>query len=565
MSREIVRVLGSLSSPQCRWLAVWLVVLGVGLFGLLAGVSQLLTIEVPARGGAVAEGIVGAPRFINPLLASSDTDRDLTAIIYSGLMRITSDGTPKPDLAESYTVSPDGLTYTFVLKHGLRWHDGEPLIADDVSFTIEGAQDPLLKSAKRAAWDGVKVIKQDDRTIIFNLKQAYPSFLENATMGILPKHIWSQVETETFPLSKFNLESIGSGPYQISGIKKNKLGIPEYYDLTAFSNFALGQPKIKKWRLNFYPNEAELVAAYRHGDIQSLSAISAESAAALEAGGARFIKSPLPKIFAVFLNQNRAPVLANKEVRQALDLAVDKNVIITTVLHGYGSITRGPLPSIAANTATSTSGIESAKNVLTKNGWVWNEVKKQWEKKITKGKTTSTIILALSLATSNTPELEQTASLIKNDWEKLGAKVDLKIYEVGDLNQNIIRPRQYDALFFGEILGRRLDLFPFWHSSQRLDPGLNIALYANTNADKLLEETRALSNPAKIAAGNERLQTIIAGDLPAIFIYSPYFLYAIPAAMKNVALVPITTASDRFATMNEWYLTTDRVWPLFVK
>ncbi|KKW34489.1 MAG: Extracellular solute-binding protein family 5 [Candidatus Giovannonibacteria bacterium GW2011_GWA2_53_7] len=177
------------------------------------------------------KGIVGTPRFINPLLATSDADRDLTTLVYSGLTRISEDGRSIPDLAAEYQMSDNRLTYTFTLRDDLTWQDGEPVTAADVEFTIKKAQDPAVKSPRRAGWEGVKTRVIDARTIAFDLQQPYPAFLENAAMGILPKHLWEKFDGETFALNQFNSESVGSGPYKIKTIKKDNLGIPEYYIL----------------------------------------------------------------------------------------------------------------------------------------------------------------------------------------------------------------------------------------------------------------------------------------------------------------------------------------------
>lgn len=583
---ELARALRALSPREWRWLLVALILGLLGLLWLLATVDRYFAVKIATPGGQITEGIIGPPRFINPLLATSDADRDLTALIYSGLMRLDEAGLPQPDLAESVEVADDKLTYTFRLKPNLTWHDGEAITSADVEFSILAAQDPIVKSQKRAAWEGVKVEKIDERTISFKLKQNYPAFLEAATIGLLPKHIWGRLERETFALNQFNTESIGSGPYRIKNIKKDNLGIPEYYDLVPFKHFALGAPKVSLLRLRFYSSEAEWLAAYRRGEIEAGSALSAESAAALEAAGARLLRAPLPRVFGVFFNQSRAPVLANREVRQALDLAVDREKIIDQALSGYGLPATSPLPprlkltadtepetenqktatstvnNLASTTATTlnSSNVENAQTLLKKNGWTWDEDEKRWEKK---GKT-ATQILQFSIATANTPELKRAAELIRDAWQEAGARVELKIFELGDLNQNVIRPRQYDALFFGEILGRQPDLFAFWHSSQRLDPGLNIALYANIKADKLLAEARLESDPEKLAGLEKQFVAEIDADKPAVFVYAPEFIYLLPAKVRNVRLGAINTAADRFRNIYQWYTQTDRVWPIFV-
>ena len=245
-------------------------------------------------------------------------------------------------------------------------------------------------------------------------------------------------------------------------------------------------------------------------------------------------------------------------MRAALEAAVDRSALINNVLKGYGAPTTGPLPEPAAS---STGDLGRGRRLLADAGWQWQAGEKIW----TKPSKNNPLTLAFSLATSDTPELKTTAEGLKEMWTALGAKVDLKIYEPGDLNQNIIRPRQYDALFFGQILGRTPDLFSFWHSKQRLDPGYNIALYTNLSVDKWLEQLRTAGDAATAASLTKKIVAAIKQDRPAIFIYSPNFLYILPPKVKGASLPVINTPADRFATIHNWYITTDKVWRIFSK
>jgi len=111
-------------------------------------------------------------------------------------MRKNTDGTLIPDLAEKYEISKDGLTYTFTLKDNIYFQNGEPVTIDDIIFTIDKIKDPVIKSIKKIDWDGVNTTKINDKTIVFSLKQPYPSFLENATLGIMPSSLWNDSAIE---------------------------------------------------------------------------------------------------------------------------------------------------------------------------------------------------------------------------------------------------------------------------------------------------------------------------------------------------------------------------------
>jgi peptide/nickel transport system substrate-binding protein len=279
-------------------------------------------------------------------------------------------------------------------------------------------------------------------------------------------------------------------------------------------------------------------------------------------GKDEILLSPLPRIFGVFLNQNVAGVFVYKEVREALDMSADKKAIIDGVLDGYGQIIDSPVPvkEISNNTNTEDINIrvEKAKELLTKNGWKQNSAG-IFEKKDKKG----TVRLSFSISTGNAPELKEAAYLLQKQWQLIGANVEVKIFEIGDLNQNIIKPRKYDALLFGEIVGRDMDIYPFWHSSGRLSPGLNIAMYANVKADKLLENIRKTSDESEKQTYIDSFNKEIKNDIPAIFTYSPYFIYVIPKKVQNVNLGLLTNPGERFVDVHKWYIETNNVWEIF--
>lgn len=545
---------------------LFLGLLGIATLSLLGKISDSYSVTIPHHGGSLVEGVLGTPRFINPLLATSDADRDLSALVYSGLLRATSQGGFVPDLAESYTVSPDGLTYTVIIKKSAQFHDGVSVTADDVEFTVQKAQDATLKSPRRPNWEGVTVKKLDSDTVVFSLKQPYAPFLNNLTLGILPFHIWKNVGSDQIPFSSLNINAIGSGPYVISSLSKSSDGIPTELTLHSNKTYTLGEPYIKQLTFIFFPQEKSLVDALVSGTIESASNISPNGVKNLTEMS--IVRAPLTRVFGIFFNQNENELLAHKEVRKALSLVTDKEHIIETVLHGFATPADGPLPAtenMMVSTSTASSSLAQAQAVLIKAGWKKNPTTGIFEYKAKGKNTTSTTTLALSLSTANIPELVESAKLIEARWTELGAQVDVRVFEPADLNQSIIRPRKYDALLFGLVTGKSADLYPFWHSSQRNDPGLNVALYTNQKADKLLEKMRQSTSTEVTRKAYSDLKTEITADTPALFLWSPDFIYTIPDKLKGVKLGEITTSSDRFSEINTWYVETDRVWNIFVK
>ncbi len=546
---------------------------------LLYLLNESLLVAVPAYGGSLSEGVVGSPRFINPVLAVSDSDHDLSSLVYSGLLRATPEGDYKNDLALNYTVSPDGKTYTFTLRPNATFQNGMPVTADDIVFTVQKTQDPALKSPLQANWSGVTVAAIDAHTVQFTLKQPYAPFVENLTMGILPKALWQNVSDDEFSFSTLNTSPVGSGPFTVATISRSASGIPTSYELHPFNAYVLGKPYLSTITLHFYQNESGLVSALKSGEIQSASGISPSDIATLSLQNSVVQKAPLNRVFGVFFNQNQSTVLRDHDVRQALEDAVDRNALLSQVLGGYGTALSGPVPPsligglstsgqtaltpVASSSTQANDLASAAQQELIKKGWVLSNG--VLTKTTGKGKSAKTETLSFSLATDNVPELRASAEYLKEVWGKMGAQVTVQIYDQGDLSQNVIRPRKYDALLFGEVIGRELDLFAFWDSSQRNDPGLNIALYANSSADKILEQLRTTSSDSDRAQLYGQFENLLQADIPAIFLYAPDFVYIVPKQLSGLDEGFVETPSDRFLSVTDWHVETDAVYPIFAK
>lgn len=528
-------------------------------------INTRFSIKVPARGGSITEGLIGLPRNINPILSITDVDRDISSLVYSGLMKY-ADGKIVPDLAQSYELSDDGLVYTFKLKPNTSFHDGEPLTTEDIAFTIQKVQDPALKSPRRIDWADVSVNVISNTEIQFVLKQSYTPFLSNTTLGILPKHIWGSVSDDQFIFSQYNTTPIGSGIYKISSVSYDSGGIPTSYDLVSWRGYYNQAPYIPRISFHFFTDEKEALTALDQGYIDSIPSLSPSAAHVLATNKAQaydVLSTPLPRIFGVFLNQNQATILADKVVRQALDMSIDRTALIETVLKGYGTPINGPtLLSLSTSSPSiaSSSGLVAAQALLVKNGWKHGDDGTMSKKP---AKATASTTITFTIYTADSPDLKQAAELVKETWNAMGAHVDIKVYEQNDLYQNIIRTRKYDALLFGEAIGKDRDLYAFWHSSQRNAPGLNIAMYANSKTDKLLEDMRTTSDEKERASKYAQFDQLVRVDIPAIFLYVPDFIYALPKSASGIDLGSISTPADRWSSIGDWYIETEHVWNIF--
>lgn len=605
---------------------------------------------VPTPGGFYTEGIVGSPRWINPLYATAnDPDRDLVELIYSGLMKYDGEGKIVPDLAKEYEILEGGKVYEFYLKENLFWSGGKALTADDIIFTIESVQNPDLKSPLRANWLGVEVEKISDREIRFELKNPYAPFLENTTLKIIPKHIWQDIAPQNFPLAVYNLKPVGSGPYKLKTLNQDKEGKIISLTLNRNPYYFNKTPNLKEISFKFFGNEEDLIKAYRKGEIEGISLTSLNNLPNLSKSTNLYSFS-LPRYFAVFFNPDKSKTLAETEVRQALNYGTNKEEIIEKVLGGKGKVAQSPiLPEVYGFNLPEKNyqfDLEKAKELLDKAGFVENEegirekfVKKEpafqlksnlkvgsqgqeirelqkclsgdpeiypegeitgyfgektktavikfqekykdeilkpqgLEKgtgevlKATRNKlnevcfkpSEETLPLKFSLITVDQPQLMKVAFQLKEQWLKLGVEIEIKTFDVSAIEREIIKPRNYEAILFGEALGAIPDPFPFWHSSQKKDPGLNLASYENKKCDTLLKEARETLNREEREEKLEAFQTLLIDDAPAVFLYNPDYLYLVPKEIKGINAKIIIDPSKRFSDVENWYIETKRVW-----
>lgn len=519
----------------------------------------------PTRGGSVTEGIIGTPRFVNPALALTRADQDVTSLVYSGLMRIDAEGNLVNDVADTITISDDGLTYNITLRKNLTFHDGTPLTARDVVFTLKLIQDPNLKSPLRGNWSDVLIEEIDEYELNVVLEEAYTPFIENFTFGIMPAHAWSSLPIEQLPFSQLNTEPIGSGPFKVTSAKRDTSGLISHYVLTAYRQ-AGNDSKIDTLKLNFYQNETSLLAALTAHDIDATAYLSTNQISEVLAKDYKLIEEPLPRVFGVFFNQNRSVALRDTAVREALAAALDRPTLIAAALNGHGVPTATPtllgsttLQSVdgSTDTATTTPATRAA-TILKAGGWTKNTLG-VWEKEINK----ETVSLSITLRTSNTPLFEALIRSVSDQWKDIGVTVVTEQFEQADLVQSVIRPRDFEALLFGLDMSRSYDLYPFWHSSQQDDPGLNIAQYANVEVDHLLETARTEAYGPERQAALTEASTIISDEYPAIFLFQPTLTYIVREGMSITPIARPGRPSDRFNNITNWHTESDSLWRIF--
>lgn len=525
--------------------------LGLIISGIVMINNTFLT-EKALPGGTLSEGVIGSPYAINPVLAVSQTDKDLTALIFSGLTRKGADGKVINDLAKEYTLSNDGLTYTFTLKDNLVFHDSNPITAYDVAYTIEKIQDAGVRSPHRLEWEGIEVKVVDEKTVQFVLKKPFPDFIKNTSIGILPKHLFENNPNEAFSVLSYNTEPIGSGPFKVSAGKiTRKNGVPVGYVLKRNTDYALGAPLLETIYIQVFDTEEAVANALKNGQITSASSLSAEYAHIfIEGGNLEARRSPLPRAFGLFLNQNKVKALQDIKVREALNVSIDRALITYETFYGFGT----PIISAAPLTyRTKDQPIQESKETTLKMfldaGWTKNDagiLSKNGEP------------LKFTIATIDIPELKTIAEFVQNAWQDLGIEVTVDVYSLGDLRDVLVADRSFDILLYGIVVDEDADLYTYWHSSGRTHPGLNVSQYVNKRVDTILE---SIKNGLATSADVEAVLTQIKSDIPAIFLFSPDFVYITEKKLHGVDIQEVENAEDRFNTVYMWYRDTERIWP----
>jgi len=507
------------------------------------------TVAKPIAGGNYIEGIIGQPIAINPITATNEVDRDLIALMFTNIL----------DLIENYKTSDDQRIWTLTLKKDLRWSDGQPLTSDDVLFTLQAIQDPETRSPLAESWRSVIGERLSEKQFRFNLREPDAFFLNTLqTFQILPRHIFEGIPPANWRLSDYNLKPVGNGPYKFYDYSKRKDGFITQYRLVVNDYYVGQRPFIGNFYLRFYSNKEDALRAFTMKKIDGIGGLDQRDLNQIKIAHQIF-KTQIPGYYAIFFNPSLHPALKEKEVRQALTYAVDKNAIVSQIFGNYAAIVNGPLfstseyydPEIYKNDLFSPDRtvaiLESAKWKLNKDGIRTKVVDKK------------EIKLEFDLIVPNIEFLTKAAELIKNNWSNIGVKVNISAMRPIDVNNDIIKTRNYQMLMFGIILRNNLDLSYFWHSSKRFYPGGNLALYTNKTIDALLEEVKNNPNNEMRLQNLRKIQQIIHDDYPAVFLFMPDYIYVATKELKGFNLKTLATRSDRFQNVNEWYLKTARV------
>jgi peptide/nickel transport system substrate-binding protein len=508
---------------------------------LIAAVSSLLVLGLmsylalstvvasqPIAGGDYVEGLTAAPQQFNPLLSDAARDpsgTDIQSLIFDGLMRIGPDGLPRPALAESEPkLSPDGTVYTFTLRTDVTWHDGVPLTADDVLFTLRAVQrrgfagDP----AAGALWRGVLVEKVGERSVRCTLGAPFAPFLSHATFPILPAHLLRNIPPEQWPLLPFNRRPVGTGPYQLTELTDERAL------LTANRHYYEGRPFVDRIEFRFFKDPQTALAALTRGEIMGLGFLSTS-----ELGRSNMprgiVRHELPLDSYTVLTFNlREGSLADLELRRALARGLDKDALIEQALGGQVARLDTPIlpgwegaderviwylydPQRAAGDLDALGWAPGSDGVRVKDG----------ER------------LELELITDNAPDRVAAAQEIARQWGAIGVRVVVQQLDGPAMAQRLDDRRFTLALHGWQRLGPDPDAYGLWHSSQAAR-GDNYAGLADDQIDKLLSSARQSPDLATRLMAYSAFQQRWVELAPSITLYQPLFVYATSRQLEGL-------------------------------
>ena len=485
----------------------------------------------PAYGDAIVVGSIGEPSTLLPLLASDSASRDVTGEIYNGLVRYDKNLKLEGDLAERWEISRDGLTITFHLRRGVKWHDGQPFTSRDVLYTYRITIDPKTPTAYADNFKQVKLAEAPDPyTFRVTYAKPFAPALESWGVEILPAHL---LEGKDITRSELARRPVGTGPYRfkewIAGQKLVLESNHDYYE---------GRPYIDRYVYRIIPDTATMYMELKAGgvDMMGLTPVQYQRQTISREFLSRFNKYRYPASAYTYLGYNlRHPLFSDRRVRQALTSAINKDEIVQGVLFGMGQVAHGPYKPgtwpYNPNVKDFTYNPDRARALLADAGW---REKNSDGILIKDGKPFSFTILT----NQGNNERLKSALIIQQRLRAVGIEVKIRTVEWASFLKNFIDKGDFQAVILGWTIGQDPDLFDVWHSSKTGPRELNFVGYKNPEMDRLIEQGRGTFDLEERRRCYYRIQEILAEDQPYTFLYVPDALPVVSARFRGIEPAP---------------------------
>lgn len=515
------------SSPENAFYAGLYIIFGITLLIIsLVIFLGTLTVTVPKYNTTLSVGSIEQPRYFTPIYASQDMEKIISALLYSGLYKKNITGNYDYDLAEEIIKNEDGTEIKVKLKSDAEFANGRTITSDDVIFTYTLLSDPLVRATDKVRYEGLSFERVDDKTFNIKLKKPFPYIEELLTAGILSADEYKNKPVDNLVLSEVNQYPTESGMYEVSDSTLDGNGKIKSLELVSNSNYVGKRPYIKYININYYSNTSDMIKDVNSGKLDVVFDIDQDSRKQITSKSYKDFTYTLPRIVAIFLNANKKESFAKKDVREELYSAIDRNVF-----SDIGVATFDMLPG--SSQLATTSVTEYA---------------------------TSTFTLTL-------PDMDRRISVankIKEMLAQKGIDMTLDIRDQNDLNQNIIRNRDYEALLSTIEIQSPSDLYAFWHSSQRNAPGLNISSYTSKTFDQALETIKTATNKNITDEQLQKIRTEFYDEYPYIPLYTPTRSIVYKNNLNAEIPSSINSSKDLISNINYWWNDTEKVWPIFM-
>ncbi len=547
-----------------RWQIAILLLTGlvVGILLIIEQPQGSLTAQpTPTRGGTYTEAVVGSFQRLNPLLdAGNQPDRDIDRLIFSGLIHFDGRGVPQPDLAESWGVTKDGTIYNFALRPNATWHDGSPVTADDILFTVDllRSDDSTIPDDLKTFWNDIEVIALSTDTVQFRLPEPFAPFLDYLSFGILPRHLLNDMSLEQLVDAPFNLQPVGTGPFKFDRFIVDNGEITGLV-LSAYEGYYGSKPFLDELVFRFYPDAPTALQAYRDGAVQGISEVSESILkAALAEPNLSIYTSRLPQVAIILFNlaDPETAFFQDVAVRRALYMGINRKSMIDQVLNGQAILAHGPiLPDTWAyfdGTKTTPYDPDAARALLRDEGYViaaeGNDVREK-----------DGIALSFTLLYPDDELHLLLAEIVQKNWAEINVEVTLEAVPYEELVLERLDARDYQAALVDLNLTRSPDPdpYPFWDQAQA-SGGQNYSQWNSKVASEYLETARVTADIAERARLYRNFQVVFSDELPALPLYNPVYSYAVNSRILGVRVGPLFDSSDRFATVTDWYLAATR-------
>lgn len=561
-----------------RHILGWLLLVGamIAIVGIqLMWFQQSYRTTTAASGGTYAEASLGPIDTLNPLYAATNAEIAAGHLLFSSLYTYDESGHLRSDLAENVQMDATGTVYTVKIRPDAVWHDGNRVHANDVAFTVNLIKSPSARSPLRGIWQDVMVKALDDTTVQFQLPASYAAFSHALTFAILPEHILGKVEPGAIRENVFSRSPVGSGPFSFRLLQNVGTTAHRAVHMSAFEDYYKGTPLINRFEVHAFSEQGDIVKAIKTGQVNAAADLSSANLTQIDIKKYNIVSRPVNAGVYALLNVD-SPVLKEKVIRQALQLATDTQAIRKGLEVKIPSLDKPKdrsqdrtlakpaldLPFVRGQLTGTDIPTRPAYNIV-KAGELLDSA--GWKMVGSVRKNDAGQVLTLNIATTKNAGYEKSLEILVGQWRQLGITINTNVVDTNDPSsnfvQNVLQPRSYDVLLYELGIGADPDVYAYWHSSQANQNARNFSNYKNETSDAALASARArveadLRNVKYIAFAKQWLD-----DVPAIGLYQSVAEYV--ASDKAQAIKPDTTlvsSNDRYANILYWSVNQESVY-----